>query len=311
MDNHELAAAVKNRSLRTATIALPAVNRTGEAGAPDLASTLHEIFLPLIRRLEKIAAIDDPGIQQHMLEKLLKDFPQIAEAISADDSLAKQLSPALAEALLAGLTADNPKGKRIANRSGRTATSKILNGGDLPGHEFHGNQYSQASEGGGGNSEPTPKQPVEIPTGKAPDRIKVEEANRRLTEGENIADTGNVKIHFGTQMRDKISDDRKELLDWGQDTVKTGAKGSYEKNGEQRTRYGKIYMDGDNKRAFQVLVDTKDGYAFNMHILAPGQLGRKFKNRRRANTDEQPSAGVLQAIAAAGSLPDWFKLNLD
>jgi hypothetical protein len=31
----------------------------------------------------------------------------------------------------------------------------------------------------------------------------------------------------------------------------------------------------------------------------------------RANTDEQPSAGVLQALAAAGGLPDWFKFNPD
>jgi len=77
--------------------AAPIVNSDG------LGDCLHEMILPLIKRLEKIAAIDDPGIQQHMVEKLLKDFPQIAAAISADDSLAKKLSPLLESALIAGL----------------------------------------------------------------------------------------------------------------------------------------------------------------------------------------------------------------
>jgi uncharacterized membrane protein YgcG len=71
----------------------------------DIAATLHEMILPLLKRLEAIAAVDDAGIQQHMIEKLLKDFPQIAQAIAADDSLAKKLSPQLESALLTGLIA--------------------------------------------------------------------------------------------------------------------------------------------------------------------------------------------------------------
>ena len=60
-----------------------------------IAATLHETLLPLLTRLEAISKIEDAGIQQAMLEKLLKDFPQIADAIKADDSLAKKLSPLL------------------------------------------------------------------------------------------------------------------------------------------------------------------------------------------------------------------------
>ena len=80
-------------------------NRQSAIGNPstDLAATLQEMLLPLMKRLDAIAKIDDAAIQQHLLEKLLKDFPQIAAAITADDSLAKQLSPVLADALLAGL----------------------------------------------------------------------------------------------------------------------------------------------------------------------------------------------------------------
>ena len=69
----------------------------------DLGACLHEMILPLLKRLEAIAAVDDAGIQQHMIEKLLKDFPSIANAIQADDSLAKKLSPTLAGALVSGL----------------------------------------------------------------------------------------------------------------------------------------------------------------------------------------------------------------
>jgi hypothetical protein len=109
-----------------------AATATARAAASAAESTdaiggvLHEMILPLLNRLEKIAAIDDPGIQQHMIEKLLKDFPQIAAAITADDSLAKKLSPQLESALLAGL-------------NGRSATAQA---GDAPGHEFRGNQWT-------------------------------------------------------------------------------------------------------------------------------------------------------------------------
>ena len=74
-----------------------------EAATQDIGACLHEMILPLLKRLEAIAAVDDAGIQQHMIEKLLKDFPSIANAIQADDSLAKKLSPTLAGALVSGL----------------------------------------------------------------------------------------------------------------------------------------------------------------------------------------------------------------
>ncbi|NOS70064.1 MAG: DUF935 family protein [Verrucomicrobia bacterium] len=74
-----------------------------DAGKQDLAATLHEIIFPILKRLEAIAAVEDAAIQQHMLEKLLKDFPGITNAMKADDSLAKKLSPQLETQLQAGL----------------------------------------------------------------------------------------------------------------------------------------------------------------------------------------------------------------
>lgn len=71
--------------------------------AHELGGTLHEILLPLLKRLQTIANIEDATIQQHMIEKLLKDFPAISAAIEADNSLAKKLSPVLEQNLISGL----------------------------------------------------------------------------------------------------------------------------------------------------------------------------------------------------------------
>ena len=83
-----------------------------EAAAADIATALHETFFPLTDRLQKIehalSADVDPSTIKLMLEKLLKDFPHIAAAMQADDSLAKKLSPVLANGLIAGLTAKKP-----------------------------------------------------------------------------------------------------------------------------------------------------------------------------------------------------------
>jgi phage gp29-like protein len=123
-DKHEINAALRNRSLRTASILNHAAD--GDPSPDELAETLHEMLLPLLKRLEAIAQVDDAAIQQHMLEKLLKDFPQIAAAMQADNSLAKKLSPALAESLLAGLTAKPMIGTDAESAKNREL-SRLLN----------------------------------------------------------------------------------------------------------------------------------------------------------------------------------------
>lgn len=85
----------------------PLMNRSrrrirNSAIAQDGGAVVHEILLPLLKRLQAIAAVDDAVMQQHMIEKLLSDFPQISAAIQADDSFAKKLSPILADALTKG-----------------------------------------------------------------------------------------------------------------------------------------------------------------------------------------------------------------
>jgi phage gp29-like protein len=83
-------------------------NRSASEDASAIAATVQDTLAPILKRLDAIARVEDPGIQQHMLEKLLADFPQIAEAISADQSLAKVIAPQLEAGLLAGLKGNTP-----------------------------------------------------------------------------------------------------------------------------------------------------------------------------------------------------------
>ena len=68
-------------------------------------SALNESLLPLLKRLDAIAQVPDAAIQQQLLAKLLRDFPQISKAIQADDSVQKEMSAIVSDGLLAGLTA--------------------------------------------------------------------------------------------------------------------------------------------------------------------------------------------------------------
>ncbi len=125
---------VRNRATRVRFIHNSAPTPNSQLPTADLAATLHETLLPVLKRLDAISRVDDAAIQQHMIEKLLRDFPAISEAIQADDSLAKKLSPQLSAALVQGLTAAPVTNRRILN-------------GDVPGHEFHGNQYTEGAGG--------------------------------------------------------------------------------------------------------------------------------------------------------------------
>ena len=252
----------------------------------DLAATLHETLLPLLTRLDAIAAVPDAAIQQHMLEKLLADVPHIANAISADDSLAKQLSPVLANALLAGLTAENAKSAKISNRAG-----KILNGGGNPDQP----RVPAGSSEGGEYSE-------------APDRISAEEADQTLSAGVVEKNTDGEDRRFGQRAKDYIgkkkdATERKEHLPWAREAVRSGTK-TIEKGNEV---YAKVFKDKATHKAILTVASAKDGEVFDWYRKDVGVVQRRYLKNRQ--TDEQPSEPVLQALAAAGNLPDWFKLN--
>ncbi|MEI8289812.1 MAG: DUF935 family protein [Verrucomicrobiota bacterium] len=274
-------------------------NRAGTEQATDLAETLHDMLLPLLKRLEAIANVDDAAIQQHMIEKLLKDFPQIADAIKADDSLAKKLNPQLSQALIAGLTE-----KPVMNRSLRMNTGKILNVGDLPGHDFRGN----GSTGG-------------IPEGEAPKRYTVQEADALLTKGVEEKDTDGRLIKFGVRYKEHTEAhnnpddvrDRKERLSWSQETVRTGKRFEYKdpNSGKNHSAYAKFFSEKGKSKGFVSLVDVHDGEAFS-GFRSPRHYIEKLGTKNREVKDEsgeQPPLAMLQAIAAAGRLQPHLQSN--
>ena len=75
----------------------------------QIADELAASLAPILKRIEKIAAVADEATQQHLLEKLLKDFPALAGAVAADDSVATALTPALLKSFAEGLKNKEPK----------------------------------------------------------------------------------------------------------------------------------------------------------------------------------------------------------
>ena len=75
----------------------------------QIADELAASLAPVLKRIEKIAAVADEATQRDLLEKLLKDFPALAGAVAADDSVATALTPALLKSFAEGLKNKEPK----------------------------------------------------------------------------------------------------------------------------------------------------------------------------------------------------------
>jgi len=172
---------------------------------------------------------------------------------------------------------------------------RILNAD--PYHDPSNGRFSGADMGGGGGS-------------SAPDRMSANEADDLLERGfaEKAADGDVVK--FGRRLKKKLDasggNSRKEFLNWARETVRSGKPDRVVENGETRTVYSKIFTEQGRDKGFLTIVDTRDGEAFNIYRKDAGAIraGKHLKNRQAG---EQPPEPVLQAIAAAGGLPDWFK----
>jgi phage gp29-like protein len=246
------------------------IRNRDSAGADDIATTLHETLLPILKRLDAISKVADAGIQQTMIEKLLADFPAIAEAIQADDSLAKKLSPHLATALVTGL-----KAARVTNR--------ILNAdwseSDHPRDD--GGQFTDA-----------------------PPRISAAEADAKLTAGFTEKNAVGEDRKFGLRAKQYLekkpdAQQRKEHIEWARETVRSGKKSIVSGN----EVYAKVFLDNSKQKGILTVASAKDGEVFDWYRKDAGVVKRKFMNRQTGGQSPEP---VLQAIATAGGLPDWF-----
>lgn len=169
-------------------------------------------------------------------------------------------------------------------------------------------RYADGPGGGGSGS-----------TAKSPDpkEISIEEADARLTKGETEKGVNGKSVHFGERLKTKLESQpsyaaRKKMLEWGQDAVRSGVYTQHvdKSNGELRDYYAKTFQVGDKHTL--VIVDAKDGEAFNLFHSDPRYLTRKGYLKARdggSRRDEQPSPGILQACAAASCLPDYLDYN--
>jgi hypothetical protein len=153
---------------------------------------------------------------------------------------------------------------------------------------------------------------------EAPDRISAEDADKLLDAGFDESDAEGEKVRFGRRLKDKLDKmpdarQRKEHLPWAREAVKTGKKTRVVEKGEARHVYSKVFRhEGDNK-GLLAIVDVKDGEAFDHYRYPVKKLLKRYGNRGGMHqADGQPSECVLQAIAAAGGLPDyWYPTRRD
>jgi phage gp29-like protein len=174
--------------------------------------------------------------------------------------------------------------------------------GDGAGHPFRGNQYT----GGRGSG-----------ARKPPRRIKADEADRILTKGVVETDRFGTEVHFGPRLKSKLESKpeyvaRKEMLNWARETVRTGKKTNAVENNELRDYYGKLFHEKGKDKGMMVIVSVKDGQAFNIFRAPRKHLrGKGLSAREGDEPGEQPPVAVLQAIAAASGMPDYFDASSD
>jgi hypothetical protein len=78
--------------------------------AADATPALAETIQPLLARLKAIDGITDPDARRLALQKFLKDYKSITEAMKHDDSVAKAVTPDAVAAFVTGLKS-KPKTK--------------------------------------------------------------------------------------------------------------------------------------------------------------------------------------------------------
>jgi hypothetical protein len=162
-----------------------------------------------------------------------------------------------------------------------------------------------------------------------PKRITVAEADARLTRGEKVTAVDGKEVNFGQRLKGKLEDPkhpeygqqrRKELLEYAQDSVRSGQHIKETTNGDTRGVYYKEHeivsiKDGvQKKKGIACIVSERDGEAFDIRYMNKGQALRKgLINRTRpakknrlpftgavaCAMDWQPSRALLDAIVAA------------
>lgn len=103
-----------------------------EKGVEDVAAAVADDLSHVMPRLQAIFEIKDDAVFVRKLQNFYEEFPGLVADVMKDPSAARAIYPVMAAAMATGL-----------DQKGAKRRAEIANG-DLPGHEFHGNQYTDS-----------------------------------------------------------------------------------------------------------------------------------------------------------------------
>ena len=98
------AAQALRRQIKNRKSAIALENDVQQSLTADIEAKLE----PVKKRLDAIARISDPATQRHLIDKLLKDFPALSDAVKSDDAGAEKFTVQLLRSFVAGIE-QNPK----------------------------------------------------------------------------------------------------------------------------------------------------------------------------------------------------------
>ncbi len=109
----------------------------------------------------------------------------------------------------------------------------------------------------------------------APRLLTPQEADAELEKGFFVANQSGETIRFGAELKKKLDDKvlndadrnaRKQRLRWAKLAVAEGSHETSRKHGSIRTVYAKTYRRGPKYQDVEVIVDTINGYAWNIMV---------------------------------------------
>jgi phage gp29-like protein len=224
----------KTQDAREETTALNETDDALDGLMQALRTALAQDMKPIGDALYQAYQAGDAAAVQAALKRISKDMPELAES----DEFAAVLSGGLADAFLGG---------------DQTASNQGNSDGAYKGWE------TRRANGW-------------VP---APKLITPEKADAELSRGFFVTNADGQRIRFGAELKRKLDEKvvnvpdrnaRKQRLRWAALAVEAGKNETSKRNGNIRTIYSKTFRKGPKHQDVEVIVDTINGYAWNIMV---------------------------------------------
>ncbi len=200
--------------------------------ADPILAALSADLQPLGRALEAAMEAGDMAAMKAALKKISKDMPDFLESSALAEAMGEEMLAALGEDL-----AENAGNSEGASKGWETRRTN----GWVP----------------------------------APRLITPDEADEELEKGFFVANGDGEKIRFGAELKKKLNDKvlnetdrnaRKQRLRWARLAVSDGSREATERAGNKGAIYAKTFRKGPKHQDVEVIVDTINGYAWNIMV---------------------------------------------